>query len=90
MYILFKNPIQLDTLAIVQYLYYHKIVFLPTTIVEKNLPDFVSELPTIVYNKTVYCGLKDCVELYEKISGIKNLLHKALKFKEENPKYTIK
>ena len=90
MYILFKNPIQLDTLAIVQYLYYHKIVFLPNEIVERNYPDFITELPTIVYDKKIYSGLKHVVELYEQISGINNLLQKAIQFKKENPKYTIK
>jgi len=30
------------------------------------------------------------ISLYETISGINNILEKALEFKKQNPKYTIK
>ena len=89
MYFLYKNPIQHDTLCIVQYLHFHKIHFLPSAIIERNYPSFVTELPTIIYNNTIYCGLSEVVALYEQISGIVDLLEKSKLFKKENPKYTI-
>jgi hypothetical protein len=90
MYILYKNPIQLDTLYIVQYLWSINIHFLPESIIERNHPPFVTNLPTIVYNNHIYSGLPEVISFYEKISGIENLLEKATEFKNQNPKYTIK
>jgi hypothetical protein len=90
MYVLYKNPIQLETLNIVQYLHYNNIIFLPNTIIERNYPHFITELPTIVYNNNIYSGLTEVVSLYETISGINDLLNKANNFKIQNPKYTIK
>lgn len=90
MYTLYKNPIQLDTLYIVQYLYYNKIMFLPSNIIERNYPHFITNLPTIIYNNNVYSGLTEVISLYENISGIDNILEKAIEFKKQNPKYTIK
>jgi hypothetical protein len=90
MYILYKNPVQIETLNIVQYLHYNKISFLPNTIIERNHPQFVSDLPTIVYNNKQYNGLEAVVSLYEECSGINNLLEKSYEFKKQNPKYTIK
>ena len=90
MYTLYKNPIQFDTLYIVQYLHYNKISFLPSSIIERNYPHFVTNLPTIIYDNCIYSGLTEIISLYEKISGIDNILEKALEFKKQNPKYTIK
>jgi len=80
MYILYKNPIQLDTLSIVQYLHYKGILFLPNCIIERNYPPSVTQLPTIYYKNQYYCGINECIELYENISGIDNILEKARKF----------
>lgn len=90
MYILYKKPIQLETLNIVQYLHSKNITFLPSMIIEKNYPKFVTELPTIQYNNKIYTGLEEVISLYENISGIENILEKANEFKKYNPKYTIK
>jgi hypothetical protein len=90
MYILYKNPIQLDTLNIVQYLHNEHISFLPNMILERNYPPFVTDLPTILYKNKLYIGLNKCVELYESYSGIHDLLDKANEFKKNNPSYTIK
>ena len=90
MYTIYKNPIQLDTLYIVQYLHYNNINALPNAIIERNHPSFVTTLPTIVYENMIYSGIEEVVYFYEKISGISNLLDKALEFKHKNPKYTIK
>jgi CRISPR/Cas system CMR-associated protein Cmr5 small subunit len=81
MYILYKNPIQLETLNIVQYLYYNNIIFLPNTIIERNYPHFITELPTIIYNNNIYSGLKQVVSFYETISGIQKLLEKQMNSK---------
>lgn len=90
MYTLYKNPIQLDTLYIVQYLHYNKINFLPSIIIERNCPQFITDLPTIKYNNCIYSGLTEVISLYENISGIDNILEKALEFKKQNSNYTIK
>lgn len=90
MYTLYKNPIQLDTLYIVQYLHYNKIVFLPNKIIERNFPQFVTNLPTVVYDNCIYDGLSNVISLYEKMSGIDHILEKAMEFKKQNPTYTIK
>ena len=90
MYTLYKNPIQLETLYIVQYLHSKNISFLPSMIIERNYPEFVTELPTIYYKNKMYKGLEEVISLYENISGIENILEKAMEFKKQNPKYTIK
>lgn len=90
MYTLYKNPIQLETLYIVQYLHSRNITFLPSIIIERNYPAFVTELPTIYYNHRFYKGLEEVISLYEHISGIDNVLEKAVEFKKQYPKYTIK
>ena len=90
MYTLYKNPVQLDTLYIVQYLHSKNIIFLPSIIIERNYPQFVTELPTIIYKNKIYNGLVENISLYETISGIDNILEKAIEFKNQNPKYTIK
>ena len=90
MYTLYKNPIQLETLYIVQYLHYKNIMFLPSIIIERNYPQFVTELPTINYKNKIYNGLVEIISLYENISGIDNILEKAIEFKVQHPKYTIK
>lgn len=89
MYILYKQPIQLETLYIVQYLHSRGIHLLPSMIVERNYPANVTELPTIVYEQIQYNGLDQVVSLYESISGIDNLLEKSKEFKKQNPTYTI-
>jgi hypothetical protein len=43
-----------------------------------------------VYNNKIYSGLDEVISLYENVSGIDNLLEKAIEFKKQNPKYTIK
>ena len=90
MYTLYKNPIQLDTLYIVQYLYSIGIILLPSLVIERNYPQFVTDLPSIVYNNNIYNGIEKVIAFYEEKSGIDNLLEKAKEFKMKNPKYTIK
>ena len=89
-YILYKNPVQLETLHIVQYLHSQNITFLPNVIIERNYPSYVTELPTILYNRKLYIGIDICIKLYETYSGIDNILEKADEFKRLNPTYTIR
>jgi hypothetical protein len=46
-YILYKKPIQLETLYIVQYLYYLRIICIPKCCIERNYPIWVNDLPSI-------------------------------------------
>jgi hypothetical protein len=77
-YILYKNPIQLDTLYIVQYLYYLGYIFIPKFCIEENFPQWVTELPSIEYKNRKYIGYNRVMQFYEEQSRVKNLLYKAL------------
>lgn len=90
-YVLYKNPIQLETLEIVQYLHScgHKNVA-PSCCIERNYPFWVTQLPAI---ETVtgqrYVGLEKCVNYWETLHGETNLQYKAHIFKIANPDYRI-
>ncbi len=87
-YTLFKNPIQKDTLAIVQYLQNLGYNFiLPAIVIERNHPYWVTSLPSIATETERYVGLKGCVEYYEKATGVENLLEKAIEWKKANEHY---
>lgn len=90
-YILYKNPIQYDTLYIVQYLYSIGINIKPCACVEREYPLEVFELPAIydLPSKVFHVGLEPVVEYYELKTGISGLLEKSSKFKKENPDYRI-
>jgi hypothetical protein len=88
-YILYKHPIQKDTLAIVQYLHARGILLLPLVCIERNHPDWVTELPSIETEHSRYKGLKECIEFYEQQSGICGILALAKEFKEQKPEYCI-
>lgn len=92
MYILYKNPIQLDTLFIVQYLDSLNITLTPEYCIERNHPQQVSVLPSIYdsTNDKWYIGFQQCIVFYEKESKIDNILFKSVQFKEKNPDYRIK
>jgi hypothetical protein len=65
MYILYKNPIQLDTLQIVRYLHYTKKE-IPSCCIERNWPPIITELPAIFDHNTnkFYIGFDKCVEFW--------------------------
>ena len=88
-YIVYKEPIALDTLYIVQYLYSKGLDFQPRTIVERNWPTEITQLPAIKYGSSLYLGLDQVVKFYEECSDIPNLLVKSKEFKEKNPSYII-
>jgi len=90
-YTLYKNPIQLDTLAIVRYIYYTGINLQPTTCIERNYPESITEIPSILDHdiNQIHTGLSNVIKYYEDKTGITNLLEKSLKFAEENPDFKI-
>lgn len=88
-YVLYKQPIQYETLHIVQYLHSIGILLLPNVCIERNYPEWVSSLPSIDVGKERYIGLDACIQYFETISGVSDLLTKSQKFKEVNPEYRI-
>lgn len=90
-YILYKNPIQMETLSIVQYLYSEGIIFIPKAIFERSYPSEISKLPSIydLSEKKLYHGIDEVIKFYEKKTKIKKLLKKANDFKDKNPDYKI-
>jgi hypothetical protein len=89
-YILYKNPIQQNTLAVVQYLHSRGQELLPAVCIERLHPDWATELPSIeTGDGERFVGLQRCMEFYERSTGIKNLYHKAMAFNEQNPGYRV-
>jgi hypothetical protein len=89
-YVLYKMPISLDTLYIVQYLYFHGVSIQPITIIERNYPPYITELPAIECEGVLYKGLEECVAFYEIESQLQDLLSLSHAFKIKYPRYTIK
>ena len=100
-YVLYKQPIQTETLSIVQYLH-HEAPHLkprPFACVERNHPDWIEDtmsLPAIeitddpgIRMRTRYSGLQECVDFFETYSGVSNLTRRASDFKRDNPFYRI-
>lgn len=88
-YILYKLPIQKETLAIVQYLHARGILLLPSACIERNHPEWVTELPSIQTEHDKYVGLTQCLRFFEEQSGISGVLTLATEFKEQHPEYRI-
>lgn len=89
-YILYKNPIQLDTLAIVQYLHSCGCHAQPKYCIERGHPAWVTELPSIETDGGQrYVGLDQCIQFYEHVSGRSDLLKDALAFKETKRDFRI-
>ena len=90
-HILYKSPISMDTLYIVQYLHFCGINAQPVSIFERNHPTNITELPTIydIQIKKMYSGISEVILFYETLSKIDNLDAKAKDWKKENPDYTI-
>lgn len=82
-YILYKNPVQFETLAIVQYLYSLGIDMRPNVILEQGHPKECVVLPSImdVSNNMYYSGLEECIAFFETHTGMTDLLAKAQQFK---------
>lgn len=90
-YVLYKNPIQYETLHIVQYLHSLGINLCPKYCIECNYPDWVTIQPSIFVptTGTRYIGLQECLMFYENESSICNILEESTKFKKEHPGYRI-
>ena len=88
-YILYKNPVQLETLYVVQYLHFLGKDPVPKYCIERNHPSWVTRLPSISSDGYKYVGLERVIQFYENIFNVSNLLDKANKFKSEFPSYRI-
>ena len=90
-YILYKNPVQTETLEIVQYLYYiGKTDVLPSWCIERNYPIWVKQLPAIeTDNGQKYVGLQECIKFYENQYNMPNVVFKSHNFKVSCPDYRI-
>ncbi len=90
-YILYKHPVQLDTLTIVQYLHYCGINdIIPIYCIERNHPKWVINLPSIETNDgKKYIGIDQCIQFYEEYSKISDLTEKSNSFKKTYPDYRI-
>lgn len=91
-YTLHKHPVQLDTLAIVQYLHSSGVRAEPARCVERCHPEWVTELPAIEVDATSerFVGLDACVRFYERASGeAEGMLARALAFKAARPEYRV-
>lgn len=91
-YTLYKNPVQLDTLAIVQFLHSIGVRAEPSRCIERCHPAWVTQLPSIMDDTTgeVFVGLHECERFFEQMSGRgPGLLMDALAFKAEHPEYRI-
>ena len=86
-YTLFKNPVQLDTLAIVQYAKACGKDVTPMLTIERNHPLSITALPAIQCGSEQYVGIDECVRFYEIHTGIDDILQKALIWKDVNPHF---
>lgn len=83
-YVLYKEPVSLETLKIVRYLHSLGIDAKPSVIVERNHPPEVIALPAIYdkQGKEWYVGLDRCCEFYEMCSWVYELHMKASAFSD--------
>lgn len=89
-YTLYKEPVSLDTLYIVQYLHSINIDVTPSVIIERSYPKEISKLPSIITeNGAIYSGLDEVVQYYTSLSSIQNLLQISKNFKISFPEYRI-
>ena len=90
-YILYKQPVQLETLCVVQYLHSIGIEMLPLRCVERNHPAWARVLPSIADDRgDVHVGMAACIAYYERRSGVEGLLAKAQAFKAARPDYRVR
>lgn len=88
MYVLYKKPVQVDTLAIVRYLFHeHGFDARPSMCIERAHPAWVTELPSIMDldDDSVHVGFEECVKYFEKVSGVGNLAAAAKSIESQMP-----
>ncbi|AYV81408.1 MAG: hypothetical protein Harvfovirus32_4 [Harvfovirus sp.] len=77
-------------LSITRYLWYKNIDVRPKNVIERNFPQKIKILPTIVLpNKEIIEGLDNIVNFYEQLFEIDNLENNALLFIKNNPNFRI-
>jgi hypothetical protein len=76
-YFVYKKPIQLETLHIVQYLHFHGVCL--QQYLNANIR---TELPTIRCNGQQFSGLTEVVGFFERMSNVQDLLAKATEWKK--------
>jgi hypothetical protein len=85
-YILYKNPISVETLDVVRFLYAMNIIDArATTIIERNYPPEIITRPSIydTESKILYSGLDECVKFFEEQANQRNLLKQASSFMKD-------
>lgn len=90
-YILYKHPVELTTLHIVQYLYFMGHDSIPLYCVERNFPLIVTEVPAIhdTVTEQWYLGLDRCIEFYKEKAEDDELMSHVKEFKERYPDFRI-
>lgn len=81
-FILYRQPLQVDTLAVVRYLHHIGHPCAPTRCIAGNHPDWVHELPSIQTPTKRYIGIGSCLDFWQEQSGVEDLLEKAISFSE--------
>ena len=92
-YVLYKNPVQPDTLAVVRYLHsvLPTLAACPAACVERNHPPRVTELPAVhdLDTDEWFVGPARCVEFFEARSGLSDLARLSREFAEAHEGYRI-
>ena len=93
-YVLYKLPVSLDTLAVVQYLHAHGVPgAVPRACVERSHPPHVAHnLPAILVDDDWHVGLDACLRFWAALEQKKEdapLLCRALEWKRRNSDFRI-
>jgi hypothetical protein len=60
------------------------------TVIEKNFPEYITCLPTIIlYNDQTIVGIDNIITYIESITNQQNLKNKAIIFANNNPNYRM-
>ena len=72
-YVLFKNAVQLDTLAVIRYLHSRhapQVSVAPTTCVERRWPEWAAHRPSIeTADGRRFVGLDECIRFWSDLTG---------------------
>ena len=76
--------------SIVRYMYAIKNLDIrPISVIERNMPLYITHLPTIIFNGYKLEGLDNIVTYYEKLTNTSNLIENANTFNKLNSEYRI-
>ena len=76
-------------LKIVRFLYYKGIDIRPDVVIERNMPNYITVLPSAKINNELYRGLNSIINYFESTYNLQNIQQKALYFDSLNPYYRI-